>query len=653
MKLTVVIVNYNVRYFLEQCLLSVQRAIENIDAEVYVVDNRSGDGSCDMVRQKFPWVKLIENKDNVGFSKANNQAMRVAKGEYILLLNPDTVVVEDTFEKCLQFMDQHPDAGGLGVRMIDGKGNFLPESKRGLPTPEVAFYKIFGLSSFFPKSKRFGQYHLSYLSEHENHSIDILAGAYMLMRKTALDKVGLLDEDFFMYGEDIDLSWRIKLGGYNNYYFSDTSIIHYKGESTKKSSINYVFVFYNAMIIFAQKHFSKSKAGLFEILIRLAIYFRASLAILKRFAERIWVPTIDFASIIGSFWALQQFYSWRTGIQHPENLVWPSFISIGVIYLITILYAGGYDTPFKWKKLWKGIAFSSLFVLVSYALLPENMRFSRAIITVGSVLPILSLSIVRFLLTLVGLKEFHWKTGSAKRMAVVGEFSELARVKHLITSTLQQPEVMIEVAPTNQFQNKTNHFIATIGQLKEVVQTFKLNEVIFCGESTSSFQIINEMSYLEDPNLEYKIAPRDTEFIIGSSSIHTPGSLYSIDNLNAIVSPHNKRAKRTVDLLSTLFFFIFSPILILFQREKIQFLSNLFQVAVGRKTWVGFLPLESQKHILPKIKPAILKVGNSANSQNKDSNNTEIANINYARTYQWWRDIGFILKNIQALGTKK
>ncbi|MFY8185415.1 MAG: glycosyltransferase family 2 protein, partial [Bacteroidia bacterium] len=228
--LSVIIVNYNVKHFVEQCLYSVMNASKNCKLEVFVVDNNSVDGSVELIREKFPNVTLIANKDNVGFSKANNQAIRIAKGSYVVLLNPDTVVEEDTFEKTIAFMDAHPEAGGLGVKMLDGKGNFLLESKRGLPTPSVAFYKIFGLSALFPKSKVFGKYHLGYLDKEQTHEVDVLSGAFMLMRKETLDNVGLLDEEFFMYGEDIDLSYRIILGGYKNYYYSGTRIIHYKGE---------------------------------------------------------------------------------------------------------------------------------------------------------------------------------------------------------------------------------------------------------------------------------------------------------------------------------------------------------------------------------------------------------------------------------------
>jgi O-antigen biosynthesis protein len=209
-----------------------------------------------MIREKFSDVILIANRKNLGFSSANNQGLKISNGKYALILNPDTVLQEDTLKKCFLFMEQHPNAGSLGVKMIDGKGNFLPESKRSLPTPLVAFYKIFGLSALFPKSRIFGRYHLGYLNKDDINSIEILPGAFMFIRKSVLDQIGLLDETFFMYGEDIDLSYRIIQAGFENYYFPETTIINYKGESTKKQSVNYVIVFYNAMIIFARKHFS-------------------------------------------------------------------------------------------------------------------------------------------------------------------------------------------------------------------------------------------------------------------------------------------------------------------------------------------------------------------------------------------------------------
>ena len=234
MTLSIIIVNYNVKYFLEQCLQSIELASKKIKKEVLIVDNNSTDGSSLMVRKKFPKFKLIENKKNVGFSKANNQAIKKAKGKYILLLNPDTILEEDTLKKCLDFFKIKKSAGGVGVKMIDGNGNFLPESKRSFPSPTIAFYKIFGLSFLFPKSKKFGKYHLGFLDKNKVHEVDVLSGAFFMTKKSILNKVGLLDENFFMYGEDIDISYRIKLAGFKNFYFPKTRIIHYKGESTKK-----------------------------------------------------------------------------------------------------------------------------------------------------------------------------------------------------------------------------------------------------------------------------------------------------------------------------------------------------------------------------------------------------------------------------------
>jgi GT2 family glycosyltransferase len=206
-----------------------------------------------MLQHKFPKAIIIQNKENIGFAKANNQGIKIANGKYILLLNPDTILQEDTLQKCLDAMENNSKIGALGVKMLDGAGNFLPESKRGFPTPFVAFSKMIGLAKLFPKSKLFGKYHLSYLDENKNHEVEVLSGAFMMLRKEILSEVGNLDETYFMYGEDIDLSYQIIKSGYQNYYLSDTSIVHFKGESTKKGSLNYIKLFYGAMLIFAKK----------------------------------------------------------------------------------------------------------------------------------------------------------------------------------------------------------------------------------------------------------------------------------------------------------------------------------------------------------------------------------------------------------------
>ncbi|MBN1925956.1 MAG: glycosyltransferase, partial [Prolixibacteraceae bacterium] len=437
MKLSVIIVNYNVKHFLEQCLHSVQKACRNIDAEIFVVDNNSVDGSAGMLIHKFPEVNLILNKKNLGFARANNQAIRKAAGEYILLLNPDTVVEEQTFGKVLAFMDENPDAGGLGVKMIDGKGRFLPESKRGLPTPWVAFHKVFGLSSVFPKSKVFGRYHLSYLDENQIHEVDVLAGAFMLMRKEALEKAGLLDETFFMYGEDIDLSYRITKSGYKNYYYPGTTIIHYKGESTKKGSLNYVRMFYNAMIIFARKHFSKQYAGWFSFFIHLAIYFRAALATGARLIKGLWLPLLDFLIVWLAFFLILpnwEAYRYEPGYYPPELLflVFPAYL---IAWLVGVYYSGGYEKPVNLFKILRGIVFGTLFILIIYSMLPNSARFSRAIILIGTALSIIVVFVIRLLLHFIAKGPFILGTRRPKRLAIVGLKKESKRVKDLLNQT--------------------------------------------------------------------------------------------------------------------------------------------------------------------------------------------------------------------------
>ena len=275
MKLSVIIVNYNVKYFLEQCLFSVLKACRGITAEIIVVDNNSTDGSRELLEEKFPSVYFIWNAANTGFAKANNQALKNAQGQYILFLNPDTIVPEDCFEKCMAFLQSQSYAGALGIKMIDGSGKFLKESKRAFPSPLTSLYKLSGLAKLFPHSKSFARYHLGHLPANETHEVDVLAGAFMLIPHTVLKEVGSFDETFFMYGEDVDLSYRIQKAGYKNYYFAESTIIHFKGESTRKGSLNYVRLFYSAMAVFARKHYGNMSAGIFSFCIHLAIWIRA------------------------------------------------------------------------------------------------------------------------------------------------------------------------------------------------------------------------------------------------------------------------------------------------------------------------------------------------------------------------------------------
>ncbi|MBR7168569.1 MAG: glycosyltransferase [Bacteroidales bacterium] len=643
MKLSIVIVNYNVKFFLEQCLVSVFEASVGIDSEVWVVDNNSVDGSVAMVREKFPQVKLIANNDNPGFSKANNQALRQATGEFILLLNPDTLVEKDTFQKCIDFMETHPDCGGLGVKMINGEGRYLPESKRGFPSPEVSFYKISGLIHLFPKSKRIAHYYLGHLSEDETNEIEILPGAYLMIRKTVMDKIGLLDETFFMYGEDIDFSYRILQAGYKNYYLPSARIIHYKGESTKKGSMNYVYTFYNAMVIFAQKHLTQSNAKIFTFFIKIAIWLRASLAFIKRALNNIIIPLLDFALIYIGFFIIKNL--WAT-LKADNINYYPSeytYIVIPIyilIWLLCIFLYGGYRKPVKLGRIFKGLFAGTCALLVFYSLLDETQRYSRALILLGTTWAIVSVVGLRGILHLLNIKNYNFFPDKKKSYLIVGDKEETTRVANLFNSIGIDAHFVGFVNKDNHFGDK--HFIGNINQLIELIRFYKINEVIFCSKNLSTEEIISLMANLQDTNVEYKIAPQESQFIIGTNTIHSTEDLYTV-SINTIATSENKRNKRIFDTASASLIMLLSPILFWFQQDKKHFYSTCTAVLLGKRSWVGYCH-NDKENTLPTIKKGIFSpMDMSQHSSHVDEHHL---NLLYARNYKVMTDFIILLRNI-------
>ncbi len=655
MKLSIIIVNYNVKYFIEQCIHSIQKAVDGLTAEIFVVDNNSVDGSVRMIREKFPEVHLIENKDNKGFSKANNQGIRKSKGEYILILNPDTILEDDTLIKCVNFMDEHPDAGGLGVKMIDGKGKFLPESKRGLPSPSVAFFKMFGFSALFPKSKIFNKYHLGYLDKDKTHEVDILAGAFMMLRKSVLNKIGLLDEDFFMYGEDIDLSYRITRAGFKNYYFPDTRIIHYKGESSKKSSLNYVFMFYNAMIIFARKHFSKENARMFSLLINFAIYLRAILSVTIRFLTRIALPFTDALLIYGGIWFIKDYWErnfiFQSGGHYPLLFTLVAIPVYIFIWLLSVYLSGGYDRPIRLRKVALGMLAGTVIILVMYSLLPESYRFSRALIILGAIWGIISMMITRFLLHVLNINKYRINEDKNKRFVIVGEKDEAKRVSELLQKTMITPG-FIGLVSYHRHRQNTDGFIGYLGQIREIIWIHNIDEVIFCAKDVPSQVIMDQMSELKDQQVDYKIAPPESLSIIGSNSINTAGDLYVID-INSITRIPNRRNKRMLDVITATGLLVLYPFLFFIVKNPIGLFRNIFLVFLCLRSWVGYSELsESEIHRLPEIKKGILNPFDAFRKKPVPGDAIARLNLLYARDYKISNDVNIILKAFRDLGRR-
>jgi len=669
-RLSVIIVNYNVKYFLEQAIQSVIKACENIEAEIIVVDNNSVDGSVELIESKFvskgkdqkPEIKIIANKQNAGFSKANNQGMQIAKGQYILLLNPDTVVEEDTFEKCLSFMDSHTDAGALGVKMIDGKGVFLPESKRAFPSPEVAFYKAFGLAALFPRSKVFGKYHLGYIGENETCAVDVLAGAFMLLRTDVLDKIGYLDEDFFMYGEDIDLSYRIVKAGYKNYYFPETRIIHYKGESTKKASFNYVKMFYNAMKIFAKKHFSGRRAGLFVMLLNIAIYFRALIAGTVRILKNILIPLIDALLIFGGLVLIKEYWEYYVkyidGGEYPIDYLLINAPLYCLIWILSIYISGGYDKSTNITKIVRGIFWGTLVIAAVYGFFPEQYRFSRGMIIAGAAYSVFVLLFYRSILHFLKHRNFRFGEEPDKKILIVGNSEETKRA-HQLLNQLQLGNQIVGYVNTGSNGKNEDLVLGSVESLKELISVYKANELIFCAKDISSQEIINWMVTLGQ-NIDYKIIPDQSLSIIGSNSKNTAGDIYTVDIQLKISLPEQRRAKRFTDIFVSIFCLFTSPILVFFVRNKVGLFKNIFAVIKGKNSWVGYYRQNGTSNepgdkktnypALPTIKPGILHP--LPNFDTERENELMIARINfiYAKDYRVSDDLEIIISAISKLG---
>ena len=614
----------------------MQNATQNIEKEIFVVDNNSVDGSNEMVTNLFPKVILIANNENVGFSVANNQAIKKSTGEYVLLLNPDTIVPENCFEKILEFADAKPDLGGCGVHMVDGQGNFLPESKRGLPTPEVALYKMIGLNKIFPKSKKFGKYHLGYLPENENNEIDILSGAFMLMRKKTLDEVGLLDETFFMYGEDIDLSYRITQGGWKNYYFAETNIIHYKGESTKKLSTNYVRVFYKAMIIFAEKHYTGRNKKLFKFFINAAIYARAGLAVGVNIIKKIWQPAVESILIFLSLYLLKDY--WEEHIKfikaYPKEMVTIHLPYYTWVWVLTMWFNGSYENPFNFSKLARSILLGALIIFMIYGLLPDHLRFSRGIILFGTLVVAALLFAWRTILHFLKYKTLDFSQRNYTKSILVGGKSQWEKVTKLLKSYNKNYQQMGYVS---EAKSTDHQWLGTINQLKEIVKIYGINEIIFSNESITTektMQLMNDIG----PNVNYFTIPVDSNFVIGSNSKNANG-LYIGEQIELNLSKQDKRSqKRLFDITIALVSVVLAPIFYLWGKTR-KWSSNSISVLTGKKTWVGYSSSITAK--LPNLKPGVyrtdyqLKEPNSQFSENLDSQ--------YAKNYAISLDLSIMI----------
>lgn len=619
-----------------------------MEGEVIVVDNASSDGSVEMLRERFgDRITLMANEDNPGFAKANNQAMKIANGRYFLLLNPDTLVAEDSFSNCVSYMDAHPKVGGMGVYMQDGGGVFLPESKRALPTPWVSFYKIFGLAKLFPKSKRFGLYHLTYLDKAESHNIEILSGAYMWMRKEALDKIGLLDETYFMYGEDIDLSWRLIQGGYENAYFAGTEILHYKGESTKKGSLNYVKVFYQAMIIFAKRHFGgRNKTG-FIFAIRTGVYVRATLAILQRFLKKFGFPLLEGGLIYGILFGVQAYWEhyvkYIEGGEYPAELTQVYLPAYALIFVGLFALSGAYKRPFRLRPLLMAPLWGFLAIATGTYAFPFVQNFSRAIVGLGAVFTSFLGLGLRGLINWRENGQFFFTEPNRKRVLISGTVEEVDQAVSIIRSELDYP-VEILGAACLESPEKTSR-LGNPASLKTLVELFKVDEVLFVNRSTRSKEILQAMRDLRALPVEMKILPPDDSVLIGPQTIITPQVGRGM--AERLRNPEVIRQKRTFDIVAACILLLTFPLLFWAYKSARKAVSALVKSMSGSASLVGYTA--SDLTHLPEIKPGYLSLLDRGNHVPDDLPRQEVNRL-YAREYRWEIDLEILWKAWRKIG---
>jgi GT2 family glycosyltransferase len=645
LQLSIIIVNYNVRYFLEQCLHTVYKAGKGIDMEVIVVDNNSTDGSVGYLQPLFPGVQFISNNKNNGFARANNQALAVCRGEYVLFLNPDTLIPEECLHKSLSFIKDRPTAGAVGVRMLDDRGRFLAESKRAFPSPIISLFKLVGLAALFPKSALFNRYALGNLNEHKDHSVEVLAGAFMLAEKALLLQLKGFDESYFLYGEDIDLSYRIRQQGLENFYFSGTSIIHFKGESSDNTKLTRVKYFYKAMLVFVAKHYTNGSAKIFSGLLKFAIALRAILSACKRLIKPVLLPLTDGLLV---WFALQSMrVLWinevRNGKDFGVAFVAYALPAFSALFVLCGALTGLYDRRYKVSKTFLSLVFSVLGIMAVYSLLPENLRFSRGVILWGTVTG----GLIIFLLRQLFYKQTRLRLAQEEtegQTIMVATGTEYAEAVKLLEKAGADQQLLGYVSPDDTDKKA----LCPLQNISSLEKNFQINRIIFCIGRLSLTEIISQVQLLSKQKIQILFYTAGSGSMVSGQTLASGNAIITSFIDYRITHPYQKRMKRVVDVLLGLLLLLTFPFHFLLHPRAVHLIGNAFYVVTGTRTWIGYAACSST---LPGIKKGIITSLGKTDGVPEDL--LARADKYYAKNYDWWQDVVAVSQNYRQLGQRK
>ncbi len=659
MNLSIIIVNYNVKEFLQNLIHSIEKASTNLTKEIIIIDNASDDGSVEFIKEKFPQIKLIANQTNLGFGKANNIGLKQAAGKYILLINPDTLVAEDTFEKMIQFFESNKNVGLAGCKILNPDGTLQLACRRSFPGPWTSFTKVTGLSTLFPNSKIFARYNLTYLDENKSYEVDAISGSFMMMRKEVYEKVGGFDEQFFMYGEDLDLCYRIQKAGNKVYYVHSTQIIHYKGESTKRSSLDETKVFYNAMHLFVKKHLSSSL--LVEFILRTAIAARSVFAFLGARKLIILSILLDFIFFDLCLFAAEKIYhnisDWKGFPAFAIPIVYsvPAFIQIFISFAI-----GNYkkDKLSVSKTLLSVIV--SLPILTSLTFFFKDFAFSRAIVLITYLFLFAALAIWRIAFKIIfkaGLIDDDLKQ---KRTLIIGLDDSAVQIGNKIRKKKTDRRSVIGLIGFSykNIGDKIDSFevIGTDQNIKRVIRESKINEVIFSSGDLSYNKMMEIVSKCRGENVEFKIVGSSLDFIVGKTAVTMLDDLPVIELSYNISLPQMRFIKSLFDysiVIPSLFliypFIFFKSKLSSTHSDFTKFVLGFPRVFSGNASLVGpDLSKSSADNFLGKT-----GLTGYWYIENENPEELEKLNFYYAKNQNIWLDIEILAKSLNKMWSRK